>query len=122
MMGRIATMLAHFYVSPLSEAEMSAVASDWAEALREFPQWAIAEACSEWLRTQERKPTPAAIRRLCQHHFAVVEFTRLKAMRGPTGQQDADRPPVSTEARERMAAKVAEIHSDMAQRVGGRDA
>ena len=116
MMGRIATMLAHFYVSPLSEAEMSAVASDWAEALREFPQWAIAEACSEWLRTQERKPTPAAIRRLCQHHFAVVEFTRLKAMRGPTGQQDADRPPVSAKARAEMGRKIAEIEAAMRKR------
>ena len=83
LMGRVATLLGQFFVSQTEEAEMRAMLADWRDALAEFPQWAVAEACSEWLRTQERKPTIAAIRKLAQQHFAVVEFTRQKAMRGP---------------------------------------
>lgn len=83
MLGRVATMLSHFYVSEADEAQMRAMMADWRDALEGFPRWAIAEACSEYLRTQERKPTIAAIVKLCDHHFAVVEYTRQKAMRGP---------------------------------------
>jgi len=101
LMGRVATLLSHFYVSPMSEHEAKAVAEDWADALGEFPQWAVEEACREYLRTQDRKPTIAAIRALCRHHFAVVEYTRQKAMRGPV-EREVERTPLTDEQRKTL--------------------
>ena len=92
MMGRVATLLSHFYVSQTAESEMRAVMMDWHNALAEFPAWAIGEACSEWLKTMDRKPTIAGIRKLAQHHFEVVEFTRQKAMRGVPGADTRAKP------------------------------
>ena len=85
------------------------MAEDWADALMEFPQWAVEEACREYLRTQDRKPTIAAIRQLCRQHFAVVEFTRQKAMRGP--QPPEHRPTVSEGERAVMRERIAEACS-----------
>jgi hypothetical protein len=114
-MGRVATLLSHFYVSQMSEHEARAVAQDWADALLEFPQWAVDEACREWLRTQERKPTIAGIRKLCQQHFAIVECTRYKAMRGPIarGEPVEPRETVSPERRAKMAAEIAKVSERM---------
>lgn len=101
LMGRVATLLSHFYVSLTDETEMRAILADWAKALAEFPQWAVTEACDEYLRTQERKPTIAAIRKLCEQHFHVVEFTRQKAMRGPVAEsQEEPRKPMTCAQRE----------------------
>jgi len=110
-MGRIATLLSHFYVSPMSETEARAVAQDWADALLEFPQWAVDESCREWLRAQERKPTIAGIRKLCQQHFAVVEYTRQKAMRGPNLHSAplAPRDEPTPERKAEMAAEIADV-------------
>jgi len=114
-MGRVATLLSHFFVSSTEEAEMRAMLSDWADALGEFPQWAIEEACREYLRTQERKPTIAAIRKLCQQHFAVVEFTCQKAMRGPS---EAEARSAHSEAhRAEMRDRVASLAEETIQRL-----
>jgi len=100
---------------------MRAVLTDWAQALSEFPQWAIEEACQEYLRTQERKPTIAAIRKMAQQHFAVVEFTRQKAMRGPAGEERRE---FSEEHRAAMTRRMAEAGNQtlaaMQARMGGK--
>jgi len=114
-MGRVATMLSHFYVSPMSEAEARAVANDWADALGEFPQWAVDEACRDWLRNHTRKPTIADIRGLCVHHFAVVDFTRQKAMRGPV--ESRVREVQSPERRAEIAERLAKMGQEAADRM-----
>jgi hypothetical protein len=43
----------------------------WVMALADLPAWAIADACALWLRTEEKRPTPAGIRRL-----AAIEIDR----------------------------------------------
>lgn len=104
------------------------ISEKWQTALAEFPEWAIQRACAWWTGAdnQDRAKTPKEgdIAARCRVEMNVVNAARLR-LNGPVKfawEQTDDRPPVSTEARERMAAKVAEIHSDMAQRVGGRDA
>lgn len=119
LMGRIATLLSHFYVSPMSETEARAVAQDWANALTEFPQWAVEEACDEWLRTMDRRPTIAGIRKLCLHHFAVVEFSQRKAMAGPDG-PSADRGTVTSAHRAQMAEAGERVVKALRSK-GGRD-
>lgn len=44
-----------------SEAERTLVYSDWAQALRDQPMWAVELACQRWLETEKRKPAPADI-------------------------------------------------------------
>jgi len=88
----------------MAEAEVKAVAADWADALGHFPQWVVEEACRDYLRENDRKPTIAAIRKLCQHHFAVVEFTRQKAMRGPVAEDV--REPISEEEQAVMRDRI----------------
>lgn len=92
-------MLAHFYVSPMTEAETRAIAADWVSSLKDFPAWAIDAAVTEWLRTQERKPTIAGICKLARQHAAIIEFTRQKAMRGPSQSQERRDPPNPDQAR-----------------------
>lgn len=94
-------MLAHFYVSSMTDAEQRAIASDWIVALKDYPAWAIQEACTEWLQTETRKPTIAAIRALCAKRFEVVPWMRKQAMAGPV-QIPADRD-VSAGAEQRAA-------------------
>lgn len=47
-MGRIAALLSGYYdkATPLGIREIEA--EDWAEALRDYPQWAIERACRWW--------------------------------------------------------------------------
>ncbi len=71
--GIVAGLLLHYY-SPgdLSEAARQAMARDWVEDLREFGPAIAADACREWRRTQERRPTPADIRKL------AIDFQRMR--------------------------------------------
>lgn len=111
--GRVATLLSHFYVSSMGGTEMRAVAEDWISALAQFPRWAIQEACQEYLVTQERKPTIAAIRTLTQAKMGTVSLMRVRAMQGPGDDrpwlrtQDRKGPsPADRAERARIAAEV----------------
>ncbi len=117
-MARIMTLLSHFYVSPMTPGEAEAIATDWAKALGAFPQWAVSEACDEYLRTQKRKPTIAAIVELCEGQFWVVDFTRRKAMRGPQSRRrHEEREPISEDARESMRKRLSDLHKDLSEKV-----
>lgn len=62
ILGRIATLLGHYWRED-DPAEMTeAMGRDWADILEGLPQSAIASACMDYLRDQpKRKPTPGAI-------------------------------------------------------------
>ena len=75
--GRVVSMLAHYWQPDLDERVAEAVALDWGGALAEFPRSAIGEACAWWIRAENRRPTPAAIRARCQD--AVRRERRLLA-------------------------------------------
>jgi len=62
--GRIATLLAHFYVADTDPMFNRAVAGDWLKAMSGLPQYAVAEACERWLKEKTTKPKPADIRQL----------------------------------------------------------
>lgn len=104
---------------------MRAVAQDWVDALAEYPAWAIGEAASEWLRTQEKKPTIAGIRKLAQQHFAIVDWTRFKAMRGPKretelvreGNYTFERPVMTEGQRAERKAQLAEVAANLAAKM-----
>ncbi|HEX6972701.1 MAG TPA: hypothetical protein VF234_10830 [Limnochordia bacterium] len=69
--ARVATLLAHYWVGQMPASLQTAVASDWIEDLREFPAHVIDEAARKWRRMETRRPTPAAVRDLCQRIVAT---------------------------------------------------
>lgn len=79
LLARITVLLSHFYVAELPPAISQAIATDWFEALCEFPAWAVNRAAAAWLREESGKPSIADIRRLCigyvereQRHATVL--------------------------------------------------
>jgi hypothetical protein len=88
---------------------MRAIAEDWITGLAEFPRWAIQEACTEYLNSETRKPTIAAIRDLTRAKMGAVSLMRVRAMQGPNaaGQPERDGPsPADQAERARIAAEV----------------
>lgn len=76
VMAKVATLLSHYYAPDMDEAQQTAVMLDWWEDLREFPQWAIDQACDLWRRNEpDRRPNPAAIRRECERN--VMHLRKL---------------------------------------------
>lgn len=78
VMGRVATMLNHYYVSPIGEQAMTAIAQDWAHHLQGFPRWAIEAACLWWMGSENpdrrKKPVPGDIASRAKHEVAILRL------------------------------------------------
>ena len=61
ILGRVATMLAHYWVGALPESVGAMVAEDWVKVLTRRPAWAVERAIDEWIAEKTRRPTPAEI-------------------------------------------------------------
>ncbi len=62
ILGRIATLLGHYWREDDPAELNEAFGRDWADILEGMPQDAIAKACTAYLRSEpRRKPTPGAI-------------------------------------------------------------
>lgn len=79
--GRIATLLSHYYLATNDVNINTAVAIDWVDCLRPFPQVAVEKACAEWRDTERRKPTPADIRGKAIATFGSIEWTKLMRLK-----------------------------------------
>jgi hypothetical protein len=79
--SRITVLLSHFYVASMPEAAWSMLIDDWRKALADLPMWAINAGCERWFGTEERKPTPASIRRLAKEAVADADEERQKLRR-----------------------------------------
>ena len=81
-MGRIVTLLSHYY-RPDDDADlMRAMAADWYAVLKGFPTYAINGACVDYLTDEpRRKPSPGAI----------VELARRLMPRPRLGTADDER-------------------------------
>jgi len=65
-MARIAVLMAHYWTPQMPENLQKAVAVDWGHALNELP-WNVVDATArEWVKTRERRPTPAAFLKLSE--------------------------------------------------------
>lgn len=60
--GRIGTLLAQYFVSPLPPEMVRAISEDWLAVLGEPPEWAVTNACRWWIgpNNPERKRKPQA--------------------------------------------------------------
>lgn len=71
IVARTLSLLSHYYQPTIPEGIDELAAADWIAALADLPQRAIDDAAMEWIRNEERRPSPAAIRkramaRLCR--------------------------------------------------------
>lgn len=67
ILGRIATLLSHYWRDDDPSELTEAIARDWADILEGVPQAAIASACMKYLREEpRRKPTPGAIYKMAR--------------------------------------------------------
>lgn len=67
------------------------IQEDWLESVQEYPQWAIQEACKEWLHNEQGRFAPkiADIRKLCEEKVQPFREPLLRAheMRRKTAKQ-----------------------------------
>ena len=69
-MGRIATLLGHYWREDDPSEMNEAMARDWADILEGIPQDALAKACTAYLIAEpRRKPTPGAIYALAKSYI-----------------------------------------------------
>jgi hypothetical protein len=76
----------HYWTSDDHPAIRQAQIEDWIEDLIEFPIDIVEEACREWRQTQDRRPTPSAIRTLA----IVAQRSRRELLAITDRGQDAD--------------------------------
>ena len=80
--GRIASLLALYFVANANEALNTSVALEWLEALQHLPQDCINRACGKWRDTEGRKPKPADIRQSAKRIAGddFIAYERLKEL------------------------------------------
>ena len=99
--------LSHYFQSG-TDAETDRLAmGQWVAALQGIPAWAVVEALNGWVATEDRRrPTPASIKKAAENLRAAVSL-ELKDRARPAPESEPERPPLTPEARARMAAAVA---------------
>ncbi len=113
--GRIATLLAHYFLASTDASISTMVGADWIDCLAVFPKEHLDKAVTWWRDNETRKPKPADIRKLAIRFFGETEWekiTRLKEMHGlpivdysPTSQTEAAEL-VKTDDQRRSIAKL----------------
>lgn len=117
LLGRVAGVLNHFYVSKTPEQIQEIVARDWLRVLEQYPQWALDQAFTEWLADEQKRPTPAAIRLKAQELSGLwlerrerLEHCLLKGRREGESALSADeqerRRPKTQAEKDRASAEV----------------
>ena len=96
--GAVKTLLLMFDSFPSDPRVQAEQGRMWADALEWFPKGVIEAAISAYLRTETRKPVPAAIIKLCREHMPRPE---------PVAQLEAPERRTTPEERERIAKMVA---------------
>lgn len=81
---------------------------NWVDALADLSQWAVAEACQEWLKDGTHMPSPAHIRKLAMKHLKRADI-ELASRREAEAYRQADNVvPISTERREALISELTE--------------
>ncbi len=60
---RVEAILSHYYQPNISEEADLLSAATWIDVLRDIPKEAVDQAFYEWVRNEEKRPTPAGIRK-----------------------------------------------------------
>lgn len=79
--SRVYATLAHYF-TPDHEADLvKMIADDWADLLKDYPAWAISNACKWWLSRENqhhhRKPLPGDIQEKAHREMEAIRAARL---------------------------------------------
>lgn len=111
ILGRVATLLSHYWREDDPSELTEAIARDWADILEGMPQDAIHAACLRYMRDEpRRKPTPGAIYALARDAIPKPRIIH----RAPPPVEDAT-PRCTAE----QAAQIMEKAGFRAKRFGG---
>lgn len=83
VLERITIMLSHYWTGDDDPAVREAQLADWMDSLCKFPASIVTDACMEWMQTETKRPTIAAIFGLCRIS-TPAEKDRLKLPRPTT--------------------------------------
>ena len=64
--AEVTRLLSHYWMAAEDPRIRQLQLDDWLDDLTEFASATVVEACKAWRRTEQRRPTPADLRRLCQ--------------------------------------------------------
>lgn len=113
LLGRIATLLSHYFVASTDNRIVEAMADDWAAIIGKHPAWAVSDACRWWIGADNPrhkfKPLPGEIDDRCRAEMMQVRVARMmvECYRQPEpAEQPRDVPHVDMEARRRAAEEI----------------
>ena len=108
----MATLLRHGYEPFTDEREYLALIEDWINAIGRFPQFAIEQACNDFLASETRRVMPAHIVQRCVAIMADVrgEVSRVRARIEEQNAPPREEP--TPEAKARVGALVKQFRRD----------
>ena len=113
-MARVASLLMSYYAADVGEAMVSMMAEDWAEALKDHPQWAITKAVRWWKSSDNPKrnirPVEGDIQRRCEIEEGILKVGKLACRRFRNGvlpiKPDEHRKPIDAKRAAQIMAEV----------------
>jgi hypothetical protein len=107
LLARISALLAQYYVAEIDLPADEMVLQMWVEALQRFPEWAVAEAISDWVARSRERPKIADIVLSCRALTgdAAVELHCLRRLVNPREQEQARARQAEAEAERQRAAE-----------------
>lgn len=66
---QIFRLLTHYWAANEDDAVRRLQAQDWINDLKDYPAATVSDACTAWRRTEEKRPTIAGLRKLCDERM-----------------------------------------------------
>ena len=92
--ARIYALLHHYFVAEVPLSVQEAIGAQWLGELKDFPAWAIEDACAWWVGRNNskrgKKPVPGDIGEVCERLTAPLRVARIQIERR---QRHGDNPP-----------------------------
>jgi len=89
VLGRVAALLSQYYAADLPQSIVKVMADDWAEALCEYPEWAITKAVRWWKSEanaeRKRKPLEGDIAARARYEMGIVKVAEGALRRFDSG-------------------------------------
>lgn len=120
-LARVAALLNPYYDKETPQAIRKIEAQDWAEALRDFPMWAIVKACRWWKSDangeRRKRPLEGDIAARAKMEMTIVRAAQIRAKSGwkPLVHQEVLGKPISAE----RAAEISREYGFSVKTFGG---
>lgn len=112
-MARVLALLSPYYDKDTPQAVREMEADDWAEALGQFPFWAIERACRWWKSDangdRRKRPLEGDIVGRCKFEMRAVRAAKVHLDAPIANRQAEDRAPLSEEDKAKMRARMADL-------------